>query len=203
MASFPLYRQASAAIPTVPVLEISLALLLVCWAWELYLKFRQRRMYGLLEIPTPISNALGTLSNAEATKALPVLAEVQKRFVDSQRYGLAKSSLGLIDHCLKLCVALITLGAGALPAFYDAADAGIRAFAPAYGGGEISTTIAFLFLSNLVSWVVDLPLDLYRTFVLEAEFGFNKQVCRKQGSAFLYLGCTLNRSIVFFSVTDS
>jgi STE24 endopeptidase len=41
--------------------------------------------------------------------------------------------------------------------------------------GEISHTLLFFFVFNLVTTVLSLPISYYSTFVLEEKFGFNKQ----------------------------
>ena len=41
---------------------------------------------------------------------------------------------------------------------------------------EIVHSIAFGFLANAVSTVLDLPFSIYNNFVIEEKHGFNKQV---------------------------
>lgn len=41
---------------------------------------------------------------------------------------------------------------------------------------QILHTAMFLVLNSIIDTVVDLPWSLYHTFVLEARFGFNRQV---------------------------
>lgn len=177
MTISPLYRQHGApATATAPVL-VAVALVTACAAWELYLLLRQRRMYALREIPAPITAALATLSAAGSSKAAAGASTgLAERFEKSQRYGLAKSSLGLARHGLAFAVTLVTLLGGALPALFDAVSSALRSWVPGLAGSEVATTIAFLWLAMLASRVVGLPLDLYRVFVLEEAFGFNKQV---------------------------
>jgi STE24 endopeptidase len=43
-----------------------------------------------------------------------------------------------------------------------------------FAQGGIAHGVAFLASIGVLGWLVDLPLSVYRTFVLEARFGFNK-----------------------------
>jgi len=47
-------------------------------------------------------------------------------------------------------------------------------FARSYGGGSIQTGLIFVATLTLLSSVVSLPFSLYRTFVIEEKYGFNK-----------------------------
>lgn len=171
----PLYRQVGAAEPTLPILEGALGIVVACFAWELYLLLRQRRMYSVKEVPPSISDALLTTgSNDNKTSA--VAAGIHDRFEKSQRYGSAKSMLGLVQHFLGVITSILTLYAGVLPFLFDTATKVLEIIYPMYAGAEIPTTIVFLNLAMLVTWAVGLPLSLYRTFFLEESFGFNKQV---------------------------
>jgi STE24 endopeptidase len=55
--------------------------------------------------------------------------------------------------------------------------------APARFSGEISQSILFFIVFNLLSTIINLPFSYYRTFVLEEKFGFNKQTPRLVGRA--------------------
>ena len=174
----PLYRQTgAAAAPTVPLLDAAVGLVVACAAWELYLLLRQRRMYALRKVPEPITTALASLS-AAGPQGAKLAAGLDARFEQSQRYGLAKSSVGLAQHALSFIVALTTLLGGVLPALFDAARTVVGT-----GSTETASSVVFIWLVLFAARVVGLPLSLYRTFVLEASFGFNKQVCANRVSS--------------------
>jgi STE24 endopeptidase len=46
--------------------------------------------------------------------------------------------------------------------------------AASFEAGSLTQGVAFIALVASVSWLVDLPLGLYRSFRLEARFGFNR-----------------------------
>jgi STE24 endopeptidase len=82
-------------------------------------------------------------------------------------YSTAKTRLGMIDMLIGAALLLaLTLG-GALQALHDA---WLRIF----DAGSYAQGIALFAGVALISGLVDLPLSLYRTFVIEARFGFNK-----------------------------
>jgi STE24 endopeptidase len=82
-------------------------------------------------------------------------------------YSTAKTRLGMIDVLIGAALLLaLTLG-GALQALHDV---WLRTF----DAGGYAQGIALIVSVALISGLVDLPLSLYRTFVIEARFGFNK-----------------------------
>jgi len=86
-------------------------------------------------------------------------------------YSIDKTRLGMIDLTIgALFLLLLTLG-GALQALHDA---WLRLF----DAGGYAQGIALIVSVALISGLIDLPLALYRTFVIEARFGFNKMTLR-------------------------
>ena len=86
-------------------------------------------------------------------------------------YSTARTRLGMIEVLVGAALLLaLTLG-GALQALHDA---WLRVF----DAGGYAQGIALIVSVALVSGLVDLPLSLYRTFVIEARFGFNKMTLR-------------------------
>ena len=86
-------------------------------------------------------------------------------------YSIAKTRLGMAELAIgALFLLALTLG-GALQALHDA---WLRAF----DAGSHAHGIALIVSVALISGTIDLPLSLYRTFVIEARFGFNKMTLR-------------------------
>ena len=82
-------------------------------------------------------------------------------------YSIAKTRLGIADIALGvLILLLLTLGGGlqSLSALWA------RALDPAGYWHGVALTMSLVFLLS----ILDLPLTLYRTFVVEAKFGFNR-----------------------------
>jgi len=82
-------------------------------------------------------------------------------------YSSARTRLGMIEMLIGAALLLaLTLG-GALQALHDA-------WLVVFDAGSHAQGIALIVSVALISGLVDLPLSLYRTFVIEARFGFNK-----------------------------
>jgi STE24 endopeptidase len=86
-------------------------------------------------------------------------------------YSTDKARLGMIDLVVgALFLLVLTLG-GALQALNDL---WLRAF----DAGGYAHSVILIASVALISGLIDLPLSLYRTFVIEARFGFNKMTLR-------------------------
>lgn len=88
-------------------------------------------------------------------------------------YTLAKSRLGLLDMALGTAVLLGWTLLGGLQALNDL----IQGWMPTQASplwGQIALLVAFV----AVGAVIELPLSLYQTFVIEERFGFNKMTWR-------------------------
>ncbi|RTL26746.1 MAG: M48 family peptidase [Rhodocyclaceae bacterium] len=82
-------------------------------------------------------------------------------------YTVARVRLGIIDLLISAALLLgLTVGGG-LQALFALSAA---VFTP----GTLQHGVAFIALVASVSWLVDLPLTVYRSFGLEARFGFNR-----------------------------
>ena len=81
-------------------------------------------------------------------------------------YTVAKNRLGLIENVFDLCLLLaLTLGGGMLL---------IHNLAATWFSGPYVLGLAIFAGLMIVSSIISMPFDLYRTFVIEARFGFNK-----------------------------
>ena len=118
---------------------------------QLYLSLRQRNHVAAhrAAVPTAFSDKIS-------------LAEHQK----AADYTLAKGQLGRLELGIAFVILLgWTLGGG-----FNVLDQFWRGFA----WSELVTGTAVIVSLLLISSLLDVPLSLYRTFVLEEKFGFNK-----------------------------
>lgn len=130
---------------------IFLAFLLASTLVQLYLSLRQKQHVSTHRAAVPAAFA-GKISLEEHQKAAD--------------YTLAKGGLGRIDLLIGLVILLAwTLGGG-----LEWLDTQWRSF----GWNELYTGTAVMLSLILIGSVLDMPLSLYRTFVLEERFGFNK-----------------------------
>jgi len=104
---------------------------------------------------------------------------VPKRFQDvmpleahqkAADYTAAKIKLGTWAGLYSLGLLLMwTLGGG-----LDALDTWVRSF----GWSELATGVVFILLFSFLGSLLDLPFSIYKTFVLEEKFGFNKMTVK-------------------------
>jgi STE24 endopeptidase len=90
----------------------------------------------------------------------------QQRLARSDAYALAKDKLGLVEDLLGMVLILLFFFAGLLP-WYDRL---ISSFSEHF----ILHGLLFFGMILLVQLLVGMPFSLYRNFVIEAHFGFNK-----------------------------
>ena len=122
---------------------------------QLWLSLRQKQSVSTHRPAVPAAFA-GKITLAEHQKAAD--------------YTLAKGQFGRIELLFGLLVLLAwTLGGG-----LEWLDQVWRSL----GWGALWTGAAVILSMTLISGLVDLPASLYRTFVLEERFGFNKTTLR-------------------------
>jgi STE24 endopeptidase len=97
-------------------------------------------------------------------------------------YTLAKGRLGLLEMALSAAVLLGWTLLGGLSA--------LNQWLLAWLGGGMVQQVALLMAFALVGSLIDLPMTLYQTFVLEERFGFNKMTFK------LWLADLLKSSVV-------
>ncbi|MBP9217219.1 MAG: M48 family metallopeptidase [Sterolibacterium sp.] len=106
--------------------------------------------------------------------ALPVAFAQQITLTEHHKaadYSCAKARLAIVEQCIHtLFLLALTLGGG-VQAIVDACMHVLPAQDYLYGLALVAAVMVLGFL-------VDLPLDLYRTFVLEARYGFNTLTAR-------------------------
>lgn len=130
---------------------IFLAFLLASTLVQIYLSLRQKQHVSAHRsaVPAPFADKI-------------TLDEHQK----AADYTLAKGGVGRIDLLIGLVILLAwTLGGG-----LEWLDQQWRSF----GWGDLYTGTAVIISLILIGSLLDMPLSLYRTFVLEERFGFNK-----------------------------
>ena len=93
-----------------------------------------------------------------------------KKYAESQRYLQANTRFGLIQGLFSLLTTLGFLFWGG----FNHLDLWVRGF----GVGEIASGLVFIGALMLMSGLAGLPFSIYRTFVIEEKFGFNRTTAR-------------------------
>jgi STE24 endopeptidase len=128
-----------------------LTLLFCSLALQFYLIYRHIRHVGLHRerVPEEFSENISLKAHQKAAD-----------------YTQAKSRIGIIDLILSSALLLIwTLGGG-----FNLIDQYIRGMTTS----ELWTGVYFMLSVLIISSLLDIPMSIYRTFILEEKFGFNK-----------------------------
>ena len=89
-----------------------------------------------------------------------------QKYLDSQNYTRTNSKFSYITSTFSLIVSLVFIFGGV----YNIIDQFVRSF----GYGDIVTGLFFFGGLFIITDILNLPFGLYRTFVIEEKFGFNK-----------------------------
>lgn len=144
--------------PLFPWKKLFMGFSLGHYLFESFLTFRQ---YRVLCRPAP-----------PAVLAKEVTPDT---FAKSQRYGRAKALFSIVDGLWDQIQNVALLHFDVLPKVWSLTGDWLLRFAPARFSGEISHSILFLLTFLALQQVLNLPSQLYYTFVLEEKHGFNKQ----------------------------
>ncbi|XP_018579511.1 CAAX prenyl protease 1 homolog [Anoplophora glabripennis] len=131
-------------------------ILFLLWAefiWETYLSIRQfNKAKSANEVPDALTSVMST-----------------EEFQKAKDYSIAKLKYGLLKdtHSIILTSTVIYYGLLATAWDYSESINPVR--------GEVTTSCIWLFVLSLISTILDLPLNIYYTFILEEKYGFNKQ----------------------------
>ncbi|CAG9861176.1 unnamed protein product [Phyllotreta striolata] len=130
-----------------------LILLWLEFMWETYLSIRQfKKAQSATEVPEVLRKVVN-----------------KDEFEKARQYSLAKLKFGFVKDTHGIIITSLIIYYGILAYFWDFSDS----VNPVKG--EVTTSCIWLFVVTLVSTIIDLPLTIYHTFVLEEKFGFNKQ----------------------------
>merc|ERR1711871_469900 len=140
--------------------------MVINWAWEQYLRVRTGWALQNDTIPTALKAHIDA-----------------KTFDKTRRYNKMKNTFGFIDDAVGVTLQLGMLmvspelwnvaGAAVSDRFGVETDSAYRQYIQA---------MLFLTMGSVVEWPVSLVLKIYRTFVIEEEFGFNKHTWKSFAS---------------------
>lgn len=99
----------------------------------------------------------------------------QEVYDKSQAYGRAKAKFEFVSGLYGQIQNIAFIHFDVLPKLWSWSGDLLLRFAPARFTGEISHSIMFVLAFTFITQILSLPTSIYHTFVLEEEFGFNKQ----------------------------
>lgn len=133
----------------------------IVFCWELYLKYRQYNVYKTVnKVPKELD---GLIDDETFRKS-------RSYSIDNARFDIVTSFFGQIQTTLTIYFYLI--------AFFWNLSRKIMTTYLGYGplqSNEIYQSLIFYLIVSIVSQIIDLPLSLYKNFVIEERHGFNKQ----------------------------
>ncbi|RKP24134.1 peptidase family M48-domain-containing protein [Syncephalis pseudoplumigaleata] len=141
-----------------PYKELVLAFSYGVYLLEQYIHIRQHRR----------------LRSAVRPAALEDVVE-QDAFLRAQAYGRDKSRFRFVQNIWSLLLTTAILSYDLLPLLWNAVGAGLYRYAGLSAEYEITRSVVFVLVFALVNAVIDIPFNLYGTFVIEERHGFNKQ----------------------------
>ncbi|RLU17094.1 hypothetical protein DMN91_011163 [Ooceraea biroi] len=140
------------------ILSIILCLIWLFHFWNLFLNLRQRRlMQRLVDLPKSVE---GLMTKDVYDKA--------------RAYALDKNSFGTVQEIYsKIINTLVLVSLGYYHAWQWSIE--VSKYCGFNHENDILLSVICMFIINVISHVINLPLVVYETFVLEEKYGFNKQ----------------------------
>ncbi|EGF77279.1 hypothetical protein BATDEDRAFT_17759 [Batrachochytrium dendrobatidis JAM81] len=145
-----------------PWKEYVLIFSFIVFFWETYLNVRQHKKLGIKTIPAQVHKAFE-----------PHTLSIQD-FEKSRHYSYDKSTYNFIATAYSQLETTLIFSFNLLPWVWTYAG-NLRARLGYGVEAEILQSVIFAGVCVLASTVINLPLSLYYTFVLEVKHGFNKQ----------------------------
>ncbi|CAH0479008.1 unnamed protein product [Peronospora belbahrii] len=164
----------------------------IVYLFMTYLDLRQHRKLHDKEFPKPLEEAIQGLgkyslkTKESDTKEsgdhesdgqesdTTLLAATKAKFDKSRAYGLEKSTFSFVSGAYNQMEATVFLLLGYLP-FMWTISGQVLAALNLDAHNEIYRALMLLTLTSIRDTLVQIPFDLYSTFVVEARHGFNKQ----------------------------
>ena len=145
----------------IPYKTYILIIMFLIQIFEIYIKYRQYRRLG---------------ENRPIPKELISLGLDKLKYEESQKYQLAKIKFKIILNITKNAMSLLFLYFDLNPLQYNISrklctSIPLIKFNP---DNEYGPLFYFIFFELISEEIIDLPFELYETFVLEEKFGFNK-----------------------------
>ena len=114
--------------------------------------------------------------NRQIPKELISLGLEQSKHEESQKYSLSKLKLSIINNNIKNILDLLFIYYNYKPFQYYISRklCLIIPFIKFNIENEYGPLFYFIFLEIIIEEIIDLPFELYQTFILEEKYGFNK-----------------------------
>lgn len=143
---------------TIPWKRLVIGFTLAQFTLEQFLALRQFRKLHAKQVPKALTGVID-----------------QPTFDKSQDYGRAKARFAFFSGACSLAENIAILSLNLMPKLWYWSGDFLRHYSTARFSGFISQSLVFTFAFMWSHTLINLPLSLYSTFVLEEKYGFNKQ----------------------------
>eukprot|EP00172_Hildenbrandia_rubra_P000239 Plantae.Rhodophyta-Hildenbrandia_rubra.ctg11076.p1 GENE.Plantae.Rhodophyta-Hildenbrandia_rubra.ctg11076~~Plantae.Rhodophyta-Hildenbrandia_rubra.ctg11076.p1 ORF type:complete len:446 (+),score=61.16 Plantae.Rhodophyta-Hildenbrandia_rubra.ctg11076:27-1340(+) len=142
-----------------PYLQFAVASQLLSSIFDLYLNSRQRRCYKT------------TSPHPELSNVIP-----RDKFTKAQQYGLAKISFGMLESTIMTTIQLIAKINFFYARIWNLTPQILDFIFPGKFSkdSELARSLAFLAVNFAIDLILGLPSSIYKTFFIEAKYGFNR-----------------------------
>ena len=140
------------------LLTVALGFIGAAYAFESYIDWRQYKR----------------LCNGKPPKILTEMKFNLEEFQKSRLYSLDKIKFSMVSNLYGTLQAILFIYFGVFSILWELSGY-VLSQQTVVGSHEISKSCVFILLFQIISTVLGLPTSIYKTFVLEAKHGFNKQ----------------------------
>jgi STE24 endopeptidase len=162
-----------------PYLLLFCVFSILAWGFELYLSLRQRSRLLKSEGPHELTNLSKVNSFCSVcadclTHVVPLFLRMsQADFDAAKRYSLDKNGFNILNEAVNTIAAILFLLLNGMAWMWGISKSLISL--TGFGQDEIVISLTFSAVFYVKSTIESIPWDLYETFVIEEQHGFNKQ----------------------------
>ncbi|MBR3291652.1 MAG: M48 family metallopeptidase [Bacteroidales bacterium] len=128
------------------------------------------RLVILIVVAEYVWSTILTLLNIRASRQpVPALLSDlydEERYRKQQDYAMTNRKFSLVSGAVSTLVTLVIFAFGGFAAF--------DGIARSFSASPVVQALIFWGIFFLISWFISLPFDIYRTFVIEQRYGFNR-----------------------------
>jgi len=194
-------------------LVAGLGFMLIEQCFEMYLNLRQRKylkkdslpkeLTSLVEaidqnkqnVAAPKAQEISREASSEDSKDTSLLGQLKAKFIKSQDYNLDKNGFSFLSMTYSMAMSATMLLSGFQVWLWTQAENVAVDTLGFDSSNELAISSVFLIGSSLVGILMNIPISLYSTFVIEAKHGFNKMTLG------LFISDTLKNFVIESALT--
>ncbi len=199
LLDLPLFKQNGWAPPVnINYLQAVLGFIFIEQSIEVYLNYRQRKYILIDSLPKELVKQVEAIDESanvsnedddkpeveemvsEKVNDVPktLLGKLKEKFTKSQTYNLDKNTYSFASMVYGICTNLGVLLSGLSVFMWVKSKDFVGGTLNLDSNNEIIVGTVFMLAQTVFETILQLPLSLYSTFVIEARHGFNKMTLR-------------------------